>query len=44
MKTWTVDDEMTQAVVSVRETAAYRELVDLLIAHRCGVMVTCDGA
>jgi CBS domain-containing protein len=34
MKSWTVDDVMTRAVVSVGEAAGYRAVVDLLIG-RC---------
>ena len=34
MKTWTVDDVMTKAVVSVKHTASYRSLVDLLVSRR----------
>jgi CBS domain-containing protein len=42
MKTWTVDDVMTQAVVSVRETASYRDLVDLLIARHFSAVPVVD--
>ena len=34
MRTWTVDDVMTKAVVSVEETATYRAVVDLLVDRR----------
>ncbi|MEU4426662.1 CBS domain-containing protein [Actinoplanes sp. NPDC024001] len=43
MKTWTVDDVMTMAVVSVPETAAYRELVDLLIGRHFSAVPVVDG-
>jgi CBS domain-containing protein len=42
MKTWTVDDVMTRAVVSVRETASYRDLVDLLIRHNFSAVPVVD--
>ncbi|MEU8655350.1 CBS domain-containing protein [Actinoplanes philippinensis] len=42
MRTWTVDDVMTQAVVSVPVTAPYRELVDLLISRRFSAVPVVD--
>jgi CBS-domain-containing membrane protein len=42
MKTWTVDDVMTTAVVSVPPTATYREVVDLLINHRFSAVPVTD--
>ena len=33
MKNWTVDDVMTEAVVSVGPAASYRDVVDLLVGH-----------
>ncbi|GIF25521.1 CBS domain-containing protein [Actinoplanes tereljensis] len=43
MRTWKVDDVMTQAVVSVELTASYRSLVDLLIAHRFSAVPVVDA-
>jgi CBS-domain-containing membrane protein len=43
MKIWTVDDVMTKAVVSVPETAPYRELVDLLIGRHFSAVPVVDG-
>jgi CBS domain-containing protein len=42
MKTWTVDDVMTMAVVSVPATASYRELVDLLISRHFSAVPVVD--
>jgi CBS-domain-containing membrane protein len=42
VKTWTVDDVMTKAVVSVQQTASYRALVDLLIGHRFSAVPVVD--
>jgi CBS-domain-containing membrane protein len=42
MKTWTVDDVMTEAVVSVEENASYRSLVDLLIGRRFSAVPVVD--
>lgn len=42
MKTWTVNDVMTEAVVSVRQTVSYRSLVDLLISHRFSAVPVVD--
>ncbi|HWS39169.1 MAG TPA: CBS domain-containing protein [Actinoplanes sp.] len=42
MKAWTVDDVMTRAVVSVPDTASYRELVDLLISRRFSAVPVVD--
>ncbi|WP_433788590.1 CBS domain-containing protein [Actinoplanes sp. CA-252034] len=42
MKTWTVDDVMTRAVVSVPATASYRELVDLLISRHFSAVPVVD--
>ncbi|MBM2615786.1 CBS domain-containing protein [Actinoplanes sp. LDG1-06] len=42
MKTWTVDDVMTEAVVSVPPTATYRELVDLLIGRHFSAVPVVD--
>ncbi|MFC7530097.1 CBS domain-containing protein [Actinoplanes sp. GCM10030250] len=42
MKTWTVDDVMTKAVVSVAATASYRELVDLLTARHFSAVPVVD--
>lgn len=42
MKTWTVDDVMTTEVVSVEPAASYRQLVDLLIAHRLSAVPVVD--
>ncbi|MEU7909216.1 CBS domain-containing protein [Actinoplanes sp. NPDC049118] len=42
MRTWKVDDVMTQAVVSVPETASYRSLVDLLVSRRFSAVPVVD--
>lgn len=42
MKTWTVGDVMTKAVVSVTPTASYRSLVDLLVARRFSAVPVVD--
>jgi CBS-domain-containing membrane protein len=42
MKTWRVDDVMTTSVVTVAPTAAYREVVDLLVAHRFSAVPVVD--
>jgi CBS domain-containing protein len=42
MKTWTVDDVMTTAVVTVRPAATYRYVVDLLIGHRFSAVPVVD--
>jgi len=42
MKTWRVDDVMTTAVVTVPQSAAYREVVDLLVAHRFSAVPVVD--
>lgn len=42
MKNWTVDDVMTQAVVSVDRAASYRDVVDLLIEHRFSAVPVVD--
>jgi len=42
MKTWQVDDVMTTAVVTVPQSAAYREVVDLLVAHRFSAVPVVD--
>ena len=43
MRTWTVDDVMTKAVVSVEETAAYRSVVDLLVDRRFSAVPVVDA-
>jgi CBS-domain-containing membrane protein len=43
MKNWRVDDVMTTAVVSVAQTAPYRELVDLLVEHRFSAVPVVDA-
>jgi len=43
MKTWTVDDVMTPAVVSVGEGASYRDVVDLLIGNRISAVPVVDA-
>jgi CBS domain-containing protein len=43
MRIWTVDDVMTQAVVSVDEAASYRDVVDLLIGHRISAVPVVDA-
>jgi CBS domain-containing protein len=43
VKTWTVEDVMTKAVVSVDEAASYRDVVDLLIERRCSAVPVVDG-
>ncbi|WP_306205011.1 CBS domain-containing protein [Actinoplanes sp. RD1] len=44
MRTWSVDDVMTKAVVAVPGAATYRELVDLLVGRRfSAVPVVDDG-
>lgn len=42
MKTWNVDDVMTEAVVSVPPAASYRSLVDLLVAKRFSAVPVVD--
>ncbi|BCY10143.1 CBS domain-containing protein [Actinoplanes sp. L3-i22] len=42
MRTWTVGDVMTKAVVSVAETATYRDVVDLIIERRCSAVPVVD--
>jgi CBS-domain-containing membrane protein len=42
MKNWTVNDVMTQAVVSVNKAASYRDVVDLLIEHRFSAVPVVD--
>ena len=42
MKTWTVGDVMTVGVVSVDETASYRDVVDLLIGKRFSAVPVVD--
>ncbi|HET6481532.1 MAG TPA: CBS domain-containing protein [Actinoplanes sp.] len=43
MKTWTVNDVMTAAVVSVDTSATYRELVDVLTRHRVSAVPVVDA-
>lgn len=43
MRKWTVDDVMTPAVVSVRETTPYREVVDLLVGNRFSAVPVADA-
>ncbi|MFI1996976.1 CBS domain-containing protein [Actinoplanes sp. NPDC020271] len=43
MRTWTVGDVMTKAVVSVDENASYREVVDLIIERRCSAVPVVDS-
>ena len=42
MKTWTVNDVMTEAVVSVGSAASYRDVVDLLVGHRFSAVPVVD--
>src|SRR3954466_12270571 len=42
MKTWKVDDVMTEAVVSVQQSASYRSLVDLLVGRRFSAVPVVD--
>lgn len=42
MKTWKVEDVMTKAVVSVRQDASYRSVVDLLVSHRFSAVPVVD--
>ncbi|GID91261.1 CBS domain-containing protein [Amorphoplanes digitatis] len=42
MKTWQVEDVMTTAVVTVSQSAAYREVVDLLVGHRFSAVPVVD--
>jgi len=42
MKTWTVNDVMTEAVVSVEPAASYRDVVDLLVGHRFSAVPVVD--
>jgi CBS domain-containing protein len=44
MKLWRVDDVMTKDVVSVREDAPYRAVVDLLIGRRVSAVPVVDRA
>jgi CBS domain-containing protein len=43
MKNWTVNEVMTEAVVSVDETASYRDVVDLLIGRRVSAVPVVDA-
>lgn len=43
MKTWTVADVMTRAVVSVDEGASYRNVVDLLVTNRFSAVPVVDA-
>ena len=43
MRTWTVDDVMTKAVVSVQEIATYRSVVDLLVDRRFSAVPVVDA-
>jgi CBS-domain-containing membrane protein len=43
MKNWRVDDVMTTPVVTVPQTAPYRELVDLLVEHRFSAVPVVDA-
>jgi len=43
MKKWRVDDVMTTDVVTVSQTAPYRELVDLLVKHRFSAVPVVDA-
>lgn len=43
MRKWTVDDVMTREVVSVAESASYREVVDLLTANRFSAVPVVDA-
>jgi CBS-domain-containing membrane protein len=43
MKTWTVHDVMTTAVVTVPPDAPYREVVDLLVGNRFSAVPVVDG-
>jgi CBS-domain-containing membrane protein len=43
MKTWKVEDVMTKAVVSVRQDASYRSVVDLLVSRRFSAVPVVDG-
>jgi CBS domain-containing protein len=42
MRNWTVDDVMTTAVVTVAPDAPYRDVVDLLVAHRFSAVPVVD--
>jgi CBS domain-containing protein len=42
MRVWTVDDVMTTAVVTVGQSASYREVVDLLIGRRISAVPVVD--
>ncbi|SNY59135.1 CBS domain-containing protein [Paractinoplanes atraurantiacus] len=42
MKIWTVDDVMTQAVVTAGPATTYRELVDLLVSRRFSAVPVVD--
>lgn len=44
MKTWTVDDVMTRAVVTVERTASYRRLVDILVQGRLSAVPVVDDS
>ncbi|GAA3340759.1 hypothetical protein GCM10020358_29520 [Amorphoplanes nipponensis] len=44
MRTWTVRDVMTTAVVTVAEHAPYREVVDLLVGNRFSAVPVVDGS
>jgi CBS domain-containing protein len=43
MKNWTVDDVMTEAVVTVDENTSYRSVVDLLIERRFSAVPVVDA-
>jgi len=43
MKTWTVDDVMTRAVVSVDQGSSYRDIVELLIENRFSAVPVVDA-
>jgi CBS domain-containing protein len=43
MKNWTVNDVMTEAVVSVDQAASYRSVVDTLIKHRVSAVPVVDA-
>ncbi|GIF23372.1 CBS-domain-containing membrane protein [Actinoplanes tereljensis] len=42
MKSWTVNDVMTEAVVSVDQAASYRSMVDMLVEHRFSAVPVVD--
>nr|BFE71875.1 hypothetical protein GCM10020092_051760 [Actinoplanes digitatis] len=43
MKTWTVHDVMTRAVVSVDEGASYRDMVEMLLSRRVSAVPVVDA-